>query len=157
VCGRTSRHKELDLELIVRDPFVVLVPSSHPLARRKRVTLPALHRYPLIVMRRGSSVRTELDWAFEACGAKMQPVYETTHHISVIGMVEAGLGVGIVPSMTVSALRPSRIGIVKITSPIAVARDIGIVTKHGSASSPAALQLMCSIREVAAPIKAAQR
>jgi DNA-binding transcriptional LysR family regulator len=147
----------LNLELIMRDPFVALAPSSHPLARRKRVTLPTLNRYPLIVMRRGSSVRTELEAAFEACGAKMHPVYETTHHISVIGMVEAGLGVGIVPSMTVSALRPSQIGIVKIVSPAAVAREIGIVTKYGSASSPAALQLMQSIREVAASIQAAQR
>jgi DNA-binding transcriptional LysR family regulator len=157
VCGRTSQQRELDLELIMRDPFVVLAHLNHPLTRRRWVTLPMLNRYPLIVMRRGTNVRSELEAAFEACGIRLQPTYETTHHSSVIGMVEAGLGVGALPSMTVSALRPSRVGTVKVVSPTAVSREIGIVTKHGSASSPAALQLMHSIRQVAASMPVAQR
>lgn len=157
VCGRTAQQRELDLELIVRDPFVIVTPLNHPLTRRKGVTLPMLHPYPLIVMRRGTNVRSELETAFEACGIRLQPVYETTHHFSVIGMVEAGLGIGALPSMTVSALRPSQIGIVKVVAPIPVAREIGIVTKHGSASSPAALQLMHSLREVAASMPVVQR
>lgn len=156
VCGRTSRQRELDLELILRDPFVAVVPKVHPLARRRWVTLPMLQRYPLIMMRRGSNVRSEIETAFDACGVPLKPVYETTHHISVIGMVEAGLGVGVLPSMTVSGLRTSAMRIVKVASPTAVAREIGIVTRHGSASSPAALQLMDSIREAAASVKVAQ-
>ena len=150
VCGRTAAQRELDLELIVRDPFVAVTPPDHPLSRRRSVTLPMLNRYPLIAMRQGSNVRSELDAAFAACGLKLQPAYETTHHFSALGMVEAGLGVGALPSMTVSTLVRSQIGVVKLASPNPVVREIGIATRHGAAPSPAALALMRCIREIVA-------
>jgi DNA-binding transcriptional LysR family regulator len=148
VCGRTAPQSDLDLELIVRDPFVAVTPLDHPLTRRRSVTLSVLNRYPLIAMRQGSNVRSELEAAFAACGLKLQPAYETTHHFSVLGMVEAGLGVGALPSMTVPTLVHSNIGVVKLAASNSVVREIGIATKHGSAPSPAALELMQCIRQL---------
>jgi LysR family carnitine catabolism transcriptional activator len=144
--GRTARQGELDLDLIARDPFIALVPHDHPLAGRKSVPLSMLRNYPLIVMRRGSNVRSTLETAFETKGFKLEPTYETTHHYSVVGMVEAGLGVGALPLMTIASLRCDGLAQVRIIKP-SIEREIGIVTKHSVALSPAASELIRFVRE----------
>ena len=55
-------------------------------------------RYPLIQLARGSSVRKHLDVALGA--AAPPPVFEVEHLATVTGLVRAGLGVSVVPAMT---------------------------------------------------------
>lgn len=146
ICGQAERKRELDRTLIAKDPFVALVTLDHPLAKRKWITLAMMQRYPLVVMRRGSNVRSTLEEAFDAARLRLQPAYETTHHYSVLGMVEAGLGIGALPLMTVAALPRSNVSTVRIAKP-AIEREIGIVTKRGIAASPAAAQFMRFVQD----------
>jgi DNA-binding transcriptional LysR family regulator len=56
-------------------------------------------------------------------------------------MVEAGPGIGTLPRMTVEVLRYDSLRMIEITKP-RIAREIGVVTRHGFALSPAAQEFM---------------
>lgn len=94
VCGRTVRQADFDQEVVARDPFVAVEPADHAVAQRRTVTLSTRRPYPLIVPRRGTSVRSTRESAFAAAGIAFEPSFETTDHYRLVGMVEAGLGVG---------------------------------------------------------------
>jgi DNA-binding transcriptional LysR family regulator len=96
-------------------------------------------------MAAGSSVRTLLDEAFASIGQLIKPAYEATYMSTTAAMVQAGLGVTILPSTAVKELA----GLV--TRPIsqpAITRELGILDKAGRSLSPAAESFLRTIKTV---------
>ena len=82
----------------------VVVPTEHPLAREKKLSLTAIAEYPLITYQKGFTGRGRIDVALSA--ARLEPdIAMTALDADVIkAYVELGLGVGIIASM---AFEPS--------------------------------------------------
>ena len=89
---------ELSVEPFLSDVFFLVCRRDHPLARRRRPPLAELEGQPLIGLARHSSVRQALDAALP--GRPLAPVLTLEQLSSVAGMVVAGLGVTLVPALT---------------------------------------------------------
>lgn len=82
----------------LRDHFRVLVASSHALAQQKFVDVRQLADAPLILLRRGALLRSYMDVAIGSLQLQHPPV-EVDQIATLVGMVEAGLGVALLPAM----------------------------------------------------------
>ena len=69
-------HKNLVSFPIYTDLMRVIAPPSHPLARRKRVSLEDLTRTKLIIYKRGSVTRSLIEQVFAAHGLELNPDME---------------------------------------------------------------------------------
>jgi DNA-binding transcriptional LysR family regulator len=71
--------QDLHVEKLVRMPISIVVSPSHPLARAKRVSWSDLARYPWILPRPGSPIRTVIDQQFAHAGTvPPAPMIEST-------------------------------------------------------------------------------
>jgi DNA-binding transcriptional LysR family regulator len=93
-----SEHPELHTESYCTDTFHVVCRKEHPLAAHKIVELADLAGHPVVQMSRSSSVRQCVDAA--TYPNRMLSILELDQLSTVAGMVRAGLGVSILPSLT---------------------------------------------------------
>ena len=98
VASERPDMSELAIEFLYADRYFLVCRGDHPLAQVEQARLRDIARYPLIQLARGSSVRKHLDVALGA--AAPPPVFEVEHLATVTGLVRAGLGVSVVPAMT---------------------------------------------------------
>ena len=75
----------------------LIAPSRHPLLRKPTLKLSDLTRAPLILFERGSTGRQHVMDAFHGRGLSPRVDMETTNTEIIVRVVEAGLGVSIVP------------------------------------------------------------
>ena len=75
----------------------VIAPPGHPLMKRRTLRLANLQNQPLIFYERGSTGRQHVVEAFQHHGLVPHVELEATNTDLIVRMVEAGLGIGIVP------------------------------------------------------------
>ncbi len=116
----------------------LIAPPRHPLLRRRRLTLADLADVPLILFERGSTGRQHVIDAFHGAGLSLRVDMETTTTEIVVRMVEAGLGVSIVPLMSSGAVtRGRRVGVRSLGTQIRPIHS-GVLLRRGQPLSPAA-------------------
>lgn len=93
-----ASHTGLSSQLLCTDKFYLVCRKDHPLATEKALTLKKLVPYPFIHMSRNSSVRQALDAALHPL--QTNTLLEVDQLATVTGMVEAGLGISVVPALT---------------------------------------------------------
>jgi DNA-binding transcriptional LysR family regulator len=117
-------------------------PPGHPLIARRRVRLDDVAKLPLILYERGSTGRQHILDAFHERGLSPRVALETTSTETIVSMVEAGLGISIVPLLPSGAVtRGRRVQ----TRPLATAiRPIhsGVLSRRGEKLSAAASRLL---------------
>jgi DNA-binding transcriptional LysR family regulator len=90
---------ELQAQVFCVDDFHLVCRADHPLARRgAKLRLRDLAEWPFIHLSRTSSVRQYLEAAFHP--QAMKTVMEVDQLATVMGMVRAGLGISLVPALT---------------------------------------------------------
>ena len=120
-----------------RDYFVAAVPAGHALAGRGTITLREVLAYPLITTTRSTNARVVLERAINQVHQTLRPQFELVHHFSVGKMIEAGLGVTVLPRSAVPILASRSIVTVELRSP-RIFRDVGVITRREYQFSPAA-------------------
>jgi DNA-binding transcriptional LysR family regulator len=89
--------REFDVVELKRERFFLVCPPAHGLASKRAVTLAQLRGLPLVHIARSSSVRQHL----EAAGVMAEPgELEVEHLATVAALVSQGLGVSVVPELT---------------------------------------------------------
>jgi LysR family cys regulon transcriptional activator len=83
----------------------VVVPSRHPLARVKPLTLEAVARYPIVTYDFAFANRSLVEKAFEQRGLKPRVVLTALDADVIKTYVELGLGIGIMAAMAFSPKR----------------------------------------------------
>lgn len=91
---------ELLVEPFCADGFHLVCPRTHALARRDSVRLRDLAGEPFIHLARNSSVRQHIESALWPGALSLKPVMELEQLSTVAGMVRAGLGITVVPALT---------------------------------------------------------
>ncbi|MDZ5458799.1 LysR family transcriptional regulator [Azohydromonas lata] len=95
-----SAAPELLVEPFCADRFHLVCPRGHALAARPVVVLADLAGEPFIHLARNSSVRQHIESALWAGTVVLRPVMELEQLGTVAGMVRAGLGITVVPALT---------------------------------------------------------
>jgi DNA-binding transcriptional LysR family regulator len=129
---------ELRAELFCSDRFHLVCPAGHPLAKAAELRARDFAAFPFIHLSRTSSVRQYLDAAIHPL--QMNTLMEVDQLATVMGMVRAGLGISVVPSLTLFHFRHPEI----VTRPLAWAgltRRIYLVRRRDRGLSLAAQSL----------------
>lgn len=87
---------------IVRDRLVAAVPLDHPMARRRRATLPEISAYPIVCLPVGTGIRTVFDQACAVSGVRPKVALEASAPDSVADLAARGLGVGVLSESTIA-------------------------------------------------------
>lgn len=88
--------------VLMHDPWMLLAPADHPLAARSTpISLAETASLPLIGARL-HRCRMDIDAHFRGGGLNPDYVYRTDENGTVHELVAAGLGIGIVPELTVN-------------------------------------------------------
>lgn len=84
----------------IRDSYIaVVVPKGHPLENRERISLKETAGYPQIMFSKTSGFRTLQEQIFAEEGIKVRPVCSAEELEVVIGLVENGFGISVLPYM----------------------------------------------------------
>ena len=121
----------VDFEPIHTDPFVLAMRREHPLAAQPSLAWSALNNERLMTTARSSGNRQLLDDAMAKAGIDPLYCFEVSHMSTLLGMVEARLGVAAVPRLALPGSHATVIGIPLHTP--AVSRVLGLTTRHGAA------------------------
>jgi DNA-binding transcriptional LysR family regulator len=129
--------RELVAEPLMTDKLVLACPVAHPLAERRRVAWRELSGHPFIALTHDNSVGQLISGALGGAGVDIHPAYEVAHLGTVVGMVDAGLGVAVLPSYAGPFAQMYRIRTVPLVEP-SVRRESSFLTRRGLKLSPAA-------------------
>ncbi len=131
-----SSAQDLHGETILLDPFILVAPSGHPLLRTKRVRWSALHGEPLVLLDHASGSRRLIDQALAQHQATCPVTQELGHPTTVFRMVEAGLGISVMPALSVPATGLPGLHVRPLTPTFE--RRIMLVRRHNRALGPLA-------------------
>ena len=129
------QESDVDFTPLLKDAYVLACRSDHPLGARRTVRWDELAAWDQVRVSQASRNRVFIDQALAELPAQPRPVCEVRHVSTLIGLVEAGLGVAIVPQLTVPR-RPAAVVGIPLNPP--VTRTIGLIRRSGRTLSPAA-------------------
>lgn len=142
-----SQEPDVDFQPLLAERFVAACRRDHPLARKRKVSWTELAQFDNIAVAKSSGNRLLLDQALSSVTGRPQAIYEAQHVTTMLGMVEAGLGVAAVPSLAMPAADHPFLVSVPLVGPV-VTRKIGLIRRKGRALSPAAQQLYSFFAEM---------
>ena len=148
-----TQEPDIDFEPLLEERFVVACPLGHPLGRRKRVTWAELARHECLTIAHGSGNRFLIDQALSHVEHKPQWFCEVQHVPALVSLVEAGLGLGVVPRMAMPPRGHSGLVSIPLEGP-RVTRVIGLIRRRGRELMPSA-QLFYDM--LLKPVAAVQR
>jgi DNA-binding transcriptional LysR family regulator len=144
-----DRPGELDSRPLFADDYVAVMPAGHPATGKNGISLRELAKMRLLAL--GSSqFRRDLQDALEREGLEPDMGYEFTHVATVVAMIQAGLGVGILPGVAVP--RRTSLKAVRIVRPV-MKRTIAIITIRGHSLSPSAARFVAMCHLLAPPAR----
>ena len=95
--------------------FVVITPSSHPLAKKNKVTLEETLPYPQICFTGEAGLKKSIASLFASINATPIVSMETEEDAVIAGLVSAGFGIAVLPYDPL--LRSLNVNILELTSP----------------------------------------
>ena len=134
-----GQEPDIEFKPLLEERFVAACRRDHPLAGKKRVTWTQLAQYDYIAVSKASGNRLLLDQALSHVPGRPQSIYEAQHVTTMLGLVEAGLGVAAVPSIAMPAADHPLLVSVPLFDPV-VSRKVGLIRRKGRSLSPTAQQ-----------------
>jgi DNA-binding transcriptional LysR family regulator len=133
---------DLAFEDLFAMPWSVITPPSHRLAAKRSLSLKDLMRVPVIVYERGSTGRQHVLDAFYERGLAPRIGLETTSTETIVSMVEAGLGVSIVPLLPSGAVTRRRRVVVRPLREAIRPIHSGVLSRRNERLPRAAVRLL---------------
>jgi DNA-binding transcriptional LysR family regulator len=128
------------------DRFVVVTATDHPLAGRARLAFAEALDYDVVGLERSSSLQRFLTAKAVRAGRPLKARVQLRSFDAVCRLVEAGVGVGVVPQTTARrASRTMRLSVIALSDEWAV-RDLNIVVRSLEDLRPSARALVESLR-----------
>jgi len=127
--------RPLQYRVLLQESFVLACPTGHKLATRKRVDLHDLEGVRLIRFARTGSIGQHLEYLMR--GIAVEEAMEVEHLPTVAGLVAAGLGISVVPSIAVPFFDATKVALVPVVSKD-LDRPIHLVWQTSRVLGPAA-------------------
>jgi DNA-binding transcriptional LysR family regulator len=132
---RPPRRSPVDLVCheVLREPFVAAIPKAFALARRRRISLAALGRVPLVlvVRRAAPDIYDDLLAIFQRAGVRANLQREASQVNTALALVMAEVGVALLPR-SASRVRLGGVAFRPLTRPLFTA----FVVAHLKTTSP---------------------
>ncbi|HVR50018.1 MAG TPA: LysR substrate-binding domain-containing protein [Pseudorhodoferax sp.] len=143
-----AQSDELHAEAILTEPFCLVCPATHALARRRSVRWAQLDGEPLVLLDHASGSRRLIDEALHQHGVQAPVAQAVGHPTTIFRMLDAGLGISVVPTL---ALPPGGLpGLVARPLLPRVDRRVMLVRRRHRALAPVAQLAWELVRKVAA-------
>jgi DNA-binding transcriptional LysR family regulator len=130
---------ELSFTPLIDDEFVLACRRDHPFASAESLCWRDLVDRPLVISQRSDN-RALIDQALSRSDVRLNWSFEVNHLATSFGLIEAGVGMSIIPRLSRPTAKHPSIAVVPIREPI-VSRTIGIVERRGTQLSRAAAKL----------------
>ena len=121
----------IDILLACQEKLTFVCAPAHPLAQKGRVRMAAVAAQPFIAFNREALTRQELDEIFRENGLEITPVMEADNVETIKRAVEMGLGVSVLPALTVQDEVANGILVSRPFSDCSCTRPIGILVRKG--------------------------
>ncbi len=133
-----TQEADIQFRAVMDDAFVVACPMNHPLARKRKVRWRELDGHAYIILAQGSGNRFLIDQALAQTEQRPRWFCEVNHVPAMVSMIEAGLGIGVLPRM---ALPPDdglgKVRAIDLSDP-QITRTLGLISRRGKPLAPAA-------------------
>ena len=149
-----ASRPELKFTPIMDDEFALACRTDHPLAACDKVRWRDLVQYPLIVSQKSDN-RMVVDQALARSNLTLNWSFQVGHLATSFGLVEAGLGLSIIPRLSRSLQKHPSVAVVPLYDPV-VTRTVGIIERRGRQLSRSATTLRHLILEACAEWKTAK-
>jgi DNA-binding transcriptional LysR family regulator len=128
--------EDLETQCLTTDSFCVVVRADHALARREQVSWTELDGERLVMLDYASGSRPLIDAVMSEQGVHAPVVQELGHPATVFGLVEAGVGISVLPWLAL----PVPAGASLVARPLVprAERTVELVRRRDRSLSPAA-------------------
>jgi DNA-binding transcriptional LysR family regulator len=123
-------------QMVMTDSFCVVVRCDHPLGREREVAWKALAGERLVMLDYASGSRPIIDAAMREHGVSAEVVQELGHPATVFGLVEAGVGISVLPRLALPL--PAQSSLVALPLVPRAERTVELVRRRDRSLSPAA-------------------
>lgn len=144
-----ANFQEFETSTLCSDPFYLVCRRDHPLAGKRSIALPDLAGRELIHLAKSSSVRQHVDVLLRNVET-VHSGFEVEHLATVAGLVSQGLGIALVPALTLFQFRPLDLAAIPLREQDAV-RPILIVKRKDQRLSIAAQGMLEVIEDMLGP------
>jgi DNA-binding transcriptional LysR family regulator len=135
-----TQEPEIDFQAILTEPFVAACRRDHPLAKKREVTWAELSQYDFLTVDKSSGNRLLVDLALTNSNVRPSWCFEARHVSTLLGLVEAGLGVAVVPRLSMPQGEHATLAMVPLVEPT-VDRTVGLIHRRGRELPPMARKL----------------
>ncbi|MEZ0169155.1 LysR family transcriptional regulator [Microvirga sp. TS319] len=128
---------DFDIELLIKDSFVLVCPKDHPLASHTSLSWSDIAEEPLIRISARAGNRIIID---DALGSRRESQcwrFEVQHIQTAVALVRTGVALTVVPRLSMDTVDERGLRLVPLKNP-SVTRQLGIVSKRGVPLSPLA-------------------
>lgn len=136
-------HRGIQATPLIRDPFVLVCRDDNPLSRKKEIRWKDLNNEALILLSHTHNSGLSFQRALSELKLILPRLYEVQHSTTALGMVNAGLGAAILPSLNLLSGVYPRIRVLPLAES-AVERVIGLIHLQDTELSPSA-QTFCEV------------
>ena len=140
-------NQQFEAKEIWNEPFLAVLPGEHPLADKKSIELRQLQQDEFVVNRGAQEERT-IDFCRKA-GFEPRIVCECSEQETAISLVQAGLGVMLLPQLAACVLRENLVAM-PVREPKLI-RQIGLISRRGKELSAAARAFVDLIKKAPFP------
>lgn len=134
--------------LLTRDELMLFCPKRHKLAALRKPAWSDLADLPLITLTRESAIRAVVEQGYATARLKIEPSYEVAHITTALALVEAGLGVSVLPALALAATSPRRIAARTLHVPV-MSRMVEVISYLGRTPPPATTEFVKRLQRVA--------
>jgi DNA-binding transcriptional LysR family regulator len=140
--------EDLETQCLTTDSFCVVVRADHALARRDQVSWTELDGERLVMLDYASGSRPLIDAVMSEQGVHAPVVQELGHPATVFGLVEAGVGISVLPWLAL----PVPAGSSLLARPLVprAERTVELVRRRDRSLSPAAEAVWSLIKQLSA-------
>lgn len=150
IMGQPPEGLEVEAEAIMKNPLVMIAPTTHPLSREQKIPLAHFASESFVVRESGSGTRSAIERFFANHNVDFSTGIEMTSNEAIKQAVEAGLGLGIVSVHTLELeLETQRLKILDVED-FPIQRHWYILQRKGKRLSPAAIAFKQFVLEQAA-------
>ncbi len=135
VAAKSGDMNGLHAEPLCEDYFYLVCRDDHPLAQHETVRLAELKGNAIIHLGKGSSIRQSL--ASHPMLSGLNGFLEVDHLATVTGLVTAGLGISLLPSMTLFQFKHERIRVIPLAPRSRIKRSLYLIRRSDKSLSSA--------------------
>ncbi|MCM0020842.1 MAG: LysR family transcriptional regulator [Tagaea sp.] len=119
------------------DALMLFEPRARK-SRRGAATWAEIADLPLIALTRESGLRALVERGFAALDREVRPVFEVAQVATVLALVQAGLGIAVLPAIARTIADDRRVAMRALVQP-RITREISLIRSDSRAPTPAAL------------------